>query len=128
MTSTDGICHWFAVCDRPSIGTVQHPMLGAVPTCQRCADRHNLTVTPYGEEEPVTSDPFVRDDSAEQRRRFLAVPSTVPESWDVVDEATQTVPYTAVTESEAREIADELESSLTIHGAPYAPGYSTEEG
>lgn len=35
-------CRWFALCTRPSAGTVRHPVLGDVPTCQRCADRLGL--------------------------------------------------------------------------------------
>lgn len=37
-------CEWFALCTRPSAGTTQHPILGAVPICQPCADRHGLPV------------------------------------------------------------------------------------
>jgi hypothetical protein len=29
-------CEWFALCDRPAAGTTAHPILGAVPTCDRC--------------------------------------------------------------------------------------------
>lgn len=31
-------CLWFAACDSEAAGTVEHPVLGDVPTCQRCAD------------------------------------------------------------------------------------------
>ena len=37
-------CEWFATCDYPAIGTVEHPVLGAVPTCGRCADKLDLEV------------------------------------------------------------------------------------
>ena len=37
-------CHWYALCDRPAAGIVEHPILGDVPTCGRCADRHDLTL------------------------------------------------------------------------------------
>lgn len=33
------LCEWFALCDRPATTYVQHPVLGAVPCCQRCAER-----------------------------------------------------------------------------------------
>lgn len=36
-------CEWFALCDKPAAGNVAHPILGSVPTCQRCADRMELT-------------------------------------------------------------------------------------
>ncbi len=36
-------CLWFALCDHPAIGTVSHPIIGEVPTCQRCADKLGLT-------------------------------------------------------------------------------------
>jgi hypothetical protein len=35
------LCEWFALCDRPATGTTPHPILGAVPTCDRCAERAN---------------------------------------------------------------------------------------
>lgn len=31
-------CRYFALCDRPAVGTLPNPVLGDVPTCQRCAD------------------------------------------------------------------------------------------
>lgn len=33
------VCEWFALCDRPATVLVPHPVLGQVPTCDRCADR-----------------------------------------------------------------------------------------
>ena len=30
-------CQWFARCDRFAVTTVQHPVLGDVPCCERCA-------------------------------------------------------------------------------------------
>lgn len=35
-------CEWYARCDRPASGSVDHPLLGEVPTCWRCADRHDM--------------------------------------------------------------------------------------
>jgi hypothetical protein len=35
-------CSWFALCDHPAAGVVHHPILGNVPTCQRCADKLGL--------------------------------------------------------------------------------------
>lgn len=32
------LCAWFALCTRPAVTTVSHPVLGDVPCCQRCAD------------------------------------------------------------------------------------------
>jgi hypothetical protein len=40
-------CEWFALCTNNAIGTAPHPILGAVPICQRCADKMEKTVTPY---------------------------------------------------------------------------------
>lgn len=37
-----GPCEWFARCERPAAGTVAHPVLGDVPTCQECARRFDL--------------------------------------------------------------------------------------
>lgn len=36
-------CEWMLMCEEPAAGVVAHPILGDVPTCQRCADRHGLT-------------------------------------------------------------------------------------
>lgn len=33
------VCEWFALCENPATGTTPHPILGAVPTCDRCAKR-----------------------------------------------------------------------------------------
>lgn len=33
----DPTCKWFARCGRSATGTTPHPVLGAVPTCDRCA-------------------------------------------------------------------------------------------
>lgn len=30
------VCEWFAMCANPAVGTVAHPIMGEVPTCQRC--------------------------------------------------------------------------------------------
>lgn len=32
-------CEWFASCDNAAVIHIQHPILGAVPSCQRCADK-----------------------------------------------------------------------------------------
>jgi hypothetical protein len=29
-------CEWFALCPRPATGTTPHPVLGDVPTCDKC--------------------------------------------------------------------------------------------
>lgn len=39
------MCEWYALCDREAVGYVWHPILGDVPCCQRCADKHGLTLT-----------------------------------------------------------------------------------
>lgn len=35
-------CQWFALCTNGAVAEVPHPVLGAVPTCQRCIDQHKL--------------------------------------------------------------------------------------
>lgn len=40
------MCTWYALCDRPAVGKVNHVILGPVPVCQRCADKHALVVLP----------------------------------------------------------------------------------
>ncbi len=31
-----GLCEWFLLCEHPATTTRQHPILGAVPICDRC--------------------------------------------------------------------------------------------
>jgi hypothetical protein len=52
MSDTSTRCEWFALCDHVAAGVVSHPILGDVPTCQRCADKLGLTFT----ESDVTTD------------------------------------------------------------------------
>lgn len=40
-------CEWYALCPNPADGTVSHPVLGDVPTCERCAAKHGLELKPY---------------------------------------------------------------------------------
>ena len=37
------ICEWFVLCDNVADQVVVHPILGDVPTCQRCVDKLHLT-------------------------------------------------------------------------------------
>jgi hypothetical protein len=39
-------CEWYALCTNKADGTVAHPVIGAVPCCQRCADKHDLELLP----------------------------------------------------------------------------------
>jgi hypothetical protein len=32
-------CTWFALCENVAVTTEPHPVLGAVPICQRCLDK-----------------------------------------------------------------------------------------
>ena len=43
----DNPCRYFALCDHEAIGTTDHPVLPPVPTCERCAARFGLTITPF---------------------------------------------------------------------------------
>lgn len=40
------MCEWFALCTNDADGLVWHPVLGDVPTCQRCADKLDLELKP----------------------------------------------------------------------------------
>jgi hypothetical protein len=31
-------CRWFLGCTREAVTTLEHPLLGSVPVCQRCYD------------------------------------------------------------------------------------------
>lgn len=32
----EGPCEWFALCDRPAVALLEHPVLHLVPACERC--------------------------------------------------------------------------------------------
>lgn len=42
------LCEWYLNCDNYAAGAVAHPILGAVPTCERCATKHSKTLVPFG--------------------------------------------------------------------------------
>ena len=39
MTMSAQVCRWFLRCENPATVTLPHPILGAVPACQSCADK-----------------------------------------------------------------------------------------
>lgn len=41
--ATPILCEWFLLCDHPADGFVQHPVLGYVPTCERCTKNMELS-------------------------------------------------------------------------------------
>lgn len=47
-------CEYYISCENPAEGVVTSPILIAVPTCQRCADKHKLDLVKFL---PVTADP-----------------------------------------------------------------------
>ena len=40
-------CEWFARCTEEADGIVAHPVLGAVPTCKRCASYLDLELRSF---------------------------------------------------------------------------------
>lgn len=36
VISVTTVCSWFAECENPADGTLNHPFLGEVPCCDRC--------------------------------------------------------------------------------------------
>lgn len=44
------LCDWYALCMFAAAGTAKHPILGDVPICPRCAEKHNLNVRVYPSE------------------------------------------------------------------------------
>lgn len=51
------VCEWFAFCTRESSGVVEHPILGDVPTCERCANKLDLDLLRYCIQGHVITDP-----------------------------------------------------------------------
>ena len=45
------MCAWYVLCDNEAIGTTPHPILGDVDICQRCADKHELPIEPFKEQQ-----------------------------------------------------------------------------
>lgn len=43
-------CRWFLLCANPADGVVKHPILGDVPTCRSCAEKHDLPLEEEFEE------------------------------------------------------------------------------
>lgn len=39
------VCAWMLLCDAPSVGTVEHPILGEVEACAGCVERFGLVLT-----------------------------------------------------------------------------------
>ena len=37
------ICEWFALCINPTTQATNHPVLGPVPICKRCAEKMGIT-------------------------------------------------------------------------------------
>lgn len=47
LTAEDNVaCQAFALCTRPAIGAVEHPILGAYLSCQPCADKLEQKIEP----------------------------------------------------------------------------------
>lgn len=40
------MCDYFVGCDRPAVGTLDHPLAGRVDACQRCADLGRFSLLP----------------------------------------------------------------------------------
>lgn len=49
--SDDGkvICSVFLLCNNPAVGTIRHPILDYVPSCERCANKlgHDIIPTEF---------------------------------------------------------------------------------
>lgn len=37
-----GTCAWYALCENDATTLVRHPVLGLVPTCERCVEKHAM--------------------------------------------------------------------------------------
>lgn len=36
------LCEWYQLCRQPAVLMIRHGVVGWVPTCQRCVNRHQL--------------------------------------------------------------------------------------
>lgn len=39
QVTPEGPCEWFALCGRPAVTLLEHPVLHLVPVCERCRDK-----------------------------------------------------------------------------------------
>jgi len=37
-------CEWFVLCDEPAFALIEHPVLGDVPICRRCAQKLQILI------------------------------------------------------------------------------------
>ena len=82
------LCEWFALCDRPADGVVSHPILGWVPTCQRCAAKLDLELRCFAirieetREGDVLLGPYLSLASAEASLESLGVDGIVEDGCE----------------------------------------------
>lgn len=59
-------CEWFAYCGLPALGTIDHPTLGNVPCCGRCAalGGHDLVLYPMTDQDAAPATLSDVDDGA----------------------------------------------------------------
>jgi hypothetical protein len=65
------VCQWYALCTNRAEGVLPHKILGDVPTCSRCAAKHDQTLLPFPTAaEPVATDriPYVGEGADGARR------------------------------------------------------------
>lgn len=93
-------CQYFALCDNEAVGNVVHPVLGNVPTCQRCADKLDLTLVydpdnPHAELLPDPADDWYANHEnlvtltrwmADDGRSAYEVADAVEKPWKFTDE------------------------------------------
>lgn len=87
MTTTQTTtCQWFVLCSNPATALVAHPIIGAVPTCQRCIDKFSLeATTPAPTVTTLTADHVVIAEGARAYNYYDRKAGTVgpiePDGW-----------------------------------------------
>lgn len=78
MATIVKLCRYYALCDRPADGYVANPIVGLVPTCQRCADRHDITLEPlvslWGTDRAAIGQGFCRDCERDEGHHYRICP------------------------------------------------------
>lgn len=121
------VCQWYALCTNRAEGVLPHKILGDVPTCSRCAAKHDQTLVPF----PTAAEPATETEDGtadlavftpDALAHFLAIrdprqiapgasalrDELVAQVRGIVDEALATVPENVGSSTDLRPAATRL--------------------